>query len=287
MIEQSQNFFDVERYVSLLLDEMKIKSNLVFDNSTDQLIGFTDLGDRDRNYSSLDEEDSLASHILVFILRGLCTSLKFPLVYFATNNLKAYEIMSLFWEAVFILEKTVNLWVITVTADGASTNRTFFRMHEKLDGNKTPSRFCYRTVNIWAPHRFIYFISDVPHLIKTLRNCLHHSSFGNSSRLLWNNNHYLVWEHICKAYYTDIESELRALPKLTMEHIKINSYSSMRVYLAAQVLSSTMSTVLSHFNNAECSETAKYCKLVDSFLDCFNVRNPTEGKLRNKSYMRQ
>jgi len=72
---------------------------------------------------------------------------------------------------------------------------------------------------------------------------------------------------------------------LTMEHIKINSYSSMRVYLAAQVLSSTMSAVLSHFNNDECSETAKYCKLVDSFFDCFNVRNPTEGKLRNKPFM--
>ena len=148
--------------------------------------------------------------------------------------------MSLFWEAVFILEKNCNLWVLTATGDGASTNRCFFRMHEELDDEITDSEFCYRTINIWARYRYIYFISDVPHLIKTLRNCLFHSSFGESSRLLWNNGRYLLWEHISRIYYMDIAAELRCMPKLTMEHIKLNSYSAMRVNLAAQILSSTV-----------------------------------------------
>jgi hypothetical protein len=34
-------------YIVLLFDEMKIRSNLVFDKITGQLIGFTDLGDID------------------------------------------------------------------------------------------------------------------------------------------------------------------------------------------------------------------------------------------------
>ena len=40
--------------VVLLFDEMKIKSNLVFDKHTGELIGFLDLGNPDVNFSTLD-----------------------------------------------------------------------------------------------------------------------------------------------------------------------------------------------------------------------------------------
>ena len=45
----------------------------------------------------------------------------------------------------------------------------------------------YETINLFSKKkRFIYFISDVPHLIKTTRNCL--SSFGSNraTRYMWN-----------------------------------------------------------------------------------------------------
>ena len=199
MKEQTESYFDMERYIALLFDEMKIKSNLVFDRVTGELIGFTDLGDPSLNYGTIEEE-SIASHILVFLLRGLCTNLKFP---FATKNVTSHQTMSLFWEAVFILEKNCNLWLLTATEDGASTNSYFFRMHEGLDDEITDSEFCYRTINIWTRYQYIYFLSGVPHLIKTLRNCLFHSSFGESSRLLWNNVRYLLSEHISRIYYMD------------------------------------------------------------------------------------
>ena len=41
---------------------------------------------------------------------------------------------------------------------------------------------CHRTVNLYAPHRFIYFFADVPHLVKTTRNCLYHSGSGSCTR---------------------------------------------------------------------------------------------------------
>jgi hypothetical protein len=41
------SYFDVQRYVVLLFDEMKIMANLVFDKVTGELIGYTDLGDLD------------------------------------------------------------------------------------------------------------------------------------------------------------------------------------------------------------------------------------------------
>lgn len=67
--------------------------------------------------------DTVATHALVFLVRGVCTELKFSLAYFATNGITAVQLMPLFWEAVCILESTCNLWVVAATSDGASPNR--------------------------------------------------------------------------------------------------------------------------------------------------------------------
>ena len=178
---QSNDYFDVQRYVVLLFDEMKITSNLVFDKVTGELIGYTDLGDPDINFGTLQKAVSLASHALVFMVRGICTELKFSLAYFATDGITSYQLMPLFWEAVGVLEMSCNLWVIASTSDGASPNRRFFRMHKALDDNAN-EEVCYRSTNVYAPHRYIYFFSDVPHLVKTSRNCLYSSGNGSCTR---------------------------------------------------------------------------------------------------------
>ena len=183
LVELTKSYSDIQRYVVLLFDEMKIRSNLVFDKITGQLIGFTDLGDTTINYATLEKQDELASHVLVFLIRGLTTNLKFSFAYFATNGITSVQIMPLFWEGVFILEKTCKLWVIATTSNGASPNRKFYRMHKELDGDSLAD-VCFRTINIYAKHRFIYFISDPPHLLKTARNCLYHSGNGRQTTIL-------------------------------------------------------------------------------------------------------
>ena len=188
MIEELKSltdmYFDVQRYVVLLFDEMKIMSNLVFDKITGESIGYVDLGDPDVNFATLEELDEVATHALVFLLRGVCTELKFRLAYFSTNGVTSSQLMPLFWEAVAILELSCNLWVIAATSDGASPNRSFYKMHEGLDGNAGKD-VCFRTINIYAPQRYIYFFSDAPHLVKTTRNCLYHSGSGSCTRYVY------------------------------------------------------------------------------------------------------
>ena len=87
LIALTTSYFDTQRYVVLLFDEMAIKSNLVFSKESGELIGFTDLGDTEVNYNTLEKCDELATHALVFLLRGVCTYLKFALAYFATTDL--------------------------------------------------------------------------------------------------------------------------------------------------------------------------------------------------------
>lgn len=173
-------YFDVQHYVVLLIDEIKVMSNFIFDKVTGELIGYIDLGDPDINFGTLEKADEIASHTLVFFIRGVCTELKFSLAYFATNGVTSYKLMPLFWEALGALEMTCNLWVIAATADGASTNRSFFHMHKALSNNN--DNVCHCTVNLYAPERYIYFFADASHLIKTTRNCLYYSGNGSCTR---------------------------------------------------------------------------------------------------------
>ena len=52
---------------------MKIKESLVYDKYSGQLAGYVDLGDSETNYGSFRDPDSLATHVLVFYIRGLAT----------------------------------------------------------------------------------------------------------------------------------------------------------------------------------------------------------------------
>ena len=74
---------------------------------------------------------------------------------------------------------------------GASQNRRFYRLHKPLDG-ESDKDVCYRTLNLFAPHRFVYFFADAPHLIKTTRNCLLHSGSSTCTRYMWNNGMFLT-----------------------------------------------------------------------------------------------
>ena len=218
----------------------------------------------------------------------MCTELKFGLAHFATTGIIAAQLIPLFWEAVCILETSCNLWVVVATSDGASPdkppNRRFYRLHKELDGG-ADGDLCYRTVNLYAPHRLIYFFSDAPHLVKTTWNCLKSSGSGTCTRYMWDSGHYILWQHITDIFFQDVDNGLKLLPRLTYKHINLNAYSVMRVNLAAQVLSASVSSVLRAFGPPEAAGTARLCEMVDQFFDCLNVRSLTEHQGKRKPFL--
>ena len=60
LIHKVRNFSDIEKYIVLLFDEIKIQENLVWDKHTGELIGFVDLGDVDVNYATLQKVDEFS-----------------------------------------------------------------------------------------------------------------------------------------------------------------------------------------------------------------------------------
>ena len=69
--------------------------------------------------------------------------------------------------------------VVASTSDKGSANVRFYNMH----GN--PGQICYKSLNLFAPTRYIYFFSDVPHLLKTIRNNVAKSGYGTNTKYLW------------------------------------------------------------------------------------------------------
>ena len=282
--KKTKEFSPAERFVTILFDEMKIQEDLVWDKHTGELIGFVDLGDINTNYATLQDAQQLATHVLVFLIKSIVNPLSFSLATFATTGATSYQIFPIFWKAVDLLEN-INLKVIAATADGASSNRKFFRMHKALDGD-SQENVVYRTKNLFSKdERYIYFFADVPHLMKTTRNCLSNSGSGRTTRFLWNDGLHILWSHISQFYFDDLDSGLKMLPKLTSDHFNLTPYSVMRVHLAAQVLSDTVAVCLDKFGPPEASATAKFCSMMDKFFDCLNVKNSAEHVLKRKPFL--
>lgn len=98
---------------------------------------------------------------------------------FPTRDLSAEVLYPIVWEVIRNLE-CAGFNVVSLTGDKASVNRKFFGMHKPASGST------YKVRNPYSQEeRYIYFISDAPHLVKTVRNCWS-NSFGHSyKRPLW------------------------------------------------------------------------------------------------------
>ena len=116
LAEKVQHFSPQERYIILLMDEMKVQEDLVWDKHSGELIGYIDLGDPELNCATMKQGSSIASHILVFLVRCIVNPLKFTLANFATCNATSVQLFPVFWKAVAILEDKCKLKVMGVTS---------------------------------------------------------------------------------------------------------------------------------------------------------------------------
>ena len=94
-------FSDIERYVCILLDEMKIQEDHVLDKHTGELIGFIDLGDTAINYATLSDVHELSTHVLVFLIKSIVNPLSYSFATFGTTGATSFHIFPLFWEALY------------------------------------------------------------------------------------------------------------------------------------------------------------------------------------------
>jgi len=156
------------------------------------LIGFTELGSINDEMNKLENQvknnelspPDLASHVLTIMARGVVKHFNYPIGYFATKSADADQLFHIIWEAVGVLEMS-GMRVVAFVSDGASQNRRFFAMHKLRDkSNVSPEGVVYWCINRFNITRKIYFFSDVPHLIKTIRNNIEKSATNGTRNLM-------------------------------------------------------------------------------------------------------
>ena len=193
-LEEIKEYSDLQKFFGIIFDEMKIKSGLVYNCHSGKIVGFSDIGDMNNELFEFQQRvknkidtKPIATSVLTFMVRGLCTSLAYPFAYYAANGFTSGLLFPCVWEAVNVIE-TIGLKVRFFTSDGASPNRRFYRLHKLDDGeNQSDDAVVY-----WCWNRFsesdnprkIYFTCDVPHLLKTSRNNLENSHGHNNARHL-------------------------------------------------------------------------------------------------------
>ena len=111
---------DGKRYITILLDEMKVKEDIVYDKTTGDVIGFCNLGNINdellRYEHAEDSHPPVAKQILAIMVRGLFFKFDFPLAHFSTEGVTGDMLYPIVWEGIRIIEST-GLKVIAITAD--------------------------------------------------------------------------------------------------------------------------------------------------------------------------
>ncbi|KAK3929585.1 DNA transposase [Frankliniella fusca] len=169
------------QYHVLMGDEIHISKNLVLLKSTGEIIGFRDLDVLDQELASLELhlsdpekqlEPDLASKVMAFMVKGVSSNVKHVVASYPVCSPSPRQLYIWTWDVIGALERS-GLKVIAYTCDGAPTNRSFIQLHKPV--TETALGVVFDTVNKYAPERVLYFFSDVPHLLITIRNAFFNS----------------------------------------------------------------------------------------------------------------
>lgn len=132
--------------------------------------GFVDYGD-ETNATT----EQLADHALVLMFVPLFEGWVQPIASFATRGAAPGRILArLILSAVLQLHKH-NASVLAVVSDGAGNNRSMWTTLGISGDMMSP---CNSIEHPWEPSQKIFFICDVPHVVKCIRNHLKKHTYG-------------------------------------------------------------------------------------------------------------
>ena len=116
--------------------------------------------------------------------RGLLKRFSYPVGYFSSRGFTSDQLFPVTWRATRILE-AIGLEVVVVACDGATPNWRFFRTRTiENELNMSEEGVGYWVTNRYDLSRKIFFFSDPPHLVKTIRNNFENSGGHNYTRNL-------------------------------------------------------------------------------------------------------
>ncbi|CAL1680927.1 unnamed protein product [Lasius platythorax] len=212
------------------------------------------------------------------MFQSLASKYTQPVAVFASKNpVKNEELAKLVVKAIAYVEN-IGAKIYGVIVDGAKTNTAMWSLLN--------IKICNHDMKTWFTHpldneRKVFMFSDTPHLIKNVRNRLY-----NKRRLRINSKaNYIEWKYFEILFNLDRNhvGNLRACPKLSERHVKLDNTSKMRVRLATQIFSNSVAHGLAFYKShgcdelAGCEETIAFVKRMNDMFDVLNRKSPNEG----------
>lgn len=155
-----------ERHAVLMLDEIQLTPGLAYDPSNGTVIGRPTIPLADDSCP----EDALATHALVFMLGGVTTRWKQTVAYeFTGNSFSAAAVKKLVLSILTECEK-IGLKIDAIVSDMGGGNRGLWKLFGVVVGKH--SKYAVSCPHPCDRSRKLYFMADVPHLLKNLRNHL-------------------------------------------------------------------------------------------------------------------
>ncbi|KAH6924606.1 hypothetical protein HPB50_020136 [Hyalomma asiaticum] len=121
---------------------------------------------------------------------------------------------------------------------------------------------CNSIEHPWEPSQKIFFICDVPHIVKCIRNHLKKHTYGMAG------DHQINFKHYVALYESEKSKHTRVVPKLTKAHVAPDNLQKMSVRLATQVINDFLDLL----NTTEKNSVEKGLKLCASNLTTESLR---------------
>ncbi|RVE48289.1 hypothetical protein evm_007040 [Chilo suppressalis] len=249
----------------LMFDEMSLSPQVHYDRVNDKLKGFTDF-----------DNNQIADHVLVFMIKGVKANYKQPVAYYFTNSINKWILKNLIAEVIKKLQETGLTVLCTVCDQGAANVGA---INELIQDSKTKY---FRAGKAWRHDFFevnkkqIIPLFDVPHMIKGLRNNLLNKNLIYTDYNDENKQKIVKWEYFQRVFEADkCLGELRCLYKLTEEHLNPDKIKKMRVKNAAQIFSHSVAVVTGHLSARnlvaeECRQIIPFVSMIDKLFDSLN-----------------
>lgn len=242
-----------DRICSLSFDEIALKSHFHYNRKKDFVDGFVDFG-------TISKSSETATHALVFAIRGITSNWKYPLCFYFSRTAAPSTILKKLITKILDSLDLIQLKVHAIVCDQSNQNQNLAKNHLNITVEKP--FFIHN-------NRKIFFIFDVPHLMKTTRNALmkHNIKFAD--------NQMASWSHIQTLFDMSKDSPSTLSPKLTEKHINPRIFDKQSVKLATQVLSHSCASAI-YFSVATVKMTssslgtALFCQNMDKLFDSLN-----------------
>jgi len=232
-----------ERDCVLMLDEMAVRKCLEYDKGLRSFVGevSTEVA---KSHCAESTDVELASHALVIMIRGLTTNWKQVVAYYLTGNSVNGNVLWNLLKQIVVDLQTIDVNVRAVVCDMGSCNRAMWRVAGVVTCKERVINSVQHPV---LSDQLLYFLPDVPHVLKNVRNCLLSHDILLPPDIVTQYNlpgPIVSISHVRGLLDLQESSELKIAPSLRRQQVEPRQFEKMKVRVAAQLFSHSVSSAL-------------------------------------------